>query len=218
MAEKHYGCQRNKGWQMEERATTDSNNPACKFFDDSSCRTSYEPWTELPSMGGQANSVCQPCYVQLETTLHLVAQCPYSKAIWTELTEWSELQCLPTPRRNFNHLKTWWQAMAARGAHSLQDNQSKLQKLLYSTIGKSGAIRCMIAKPYQSATFALQSRMMCTYGTLLGIQPVSLFQESRTCSSTLCRCGILCVLCFVFPFVSRMCCKYVLGCLCLTPS
>jgi hypothetical protein len=126
---------------MEERATTDRNNPACKFFGDSSCRTSCGPWTELLSMGGQANSVCQPCYVQPETTLHLVAQCPYSKAIWTELAEWSELQCLPTPRRNFNRLKTWWQAMAAQGAHSLQDNQSKLQKLLY-TVWHNWKERC----------------------------------------------------------------------------
>jgi hypothetical protein len=64
--------------------------------------------------GGQANSVCQLYYVQPETTLHLVVQCPYSKAIWTELTEWSGLQCLPTPHHNFNRLKTWWQAMAVQ--------------------------------------------------------------------------------------------------------
>jgi hypothetical protein len=78
------------------------------------------------------------------------------------------------------------------------------------TFGKSGVVGCMISKPYRSVAFALQSRMICTYGTLLVIQSVSLFLEIRTCSSALSHCGSMCVLCHS-SFVSRMCYTHVLS-------
>jgi hypothetical protein len=111
-------------WQTKAEAK-------CKFFGWLILQNKLWTADHIIKHGGQANSICQLCYVQLETAIHLLAQCAYSKAIWTELAEWSRLQCQSVPHHNYRRLKTWWRAMAMQGDQGNQDKQSKLQKLLY---------------------------------------------------------------------------------------
>jgi hypothetical protein len=47
-------------------------------------------WTtdQIVKHGGDTNKTCSLCHTQDETTLHMVARCPYSRAVWHGLREW----------------------------------------------------------------------------------------------------------------------------------
>jgi hypothetical protein len=82
--------------------------------------------------GGQANSICELCRVQLESSLHMIAQCAYLKSVWAALSIWFAIPLQTPPTNNFLRLKTWWRHMLQVGTPSVRDEQDRMQKLIYT--------------------------------------------------------------------------------------
>jgi hypothetical protein len=80
----------NKVWQakVEEK---------CKFF--YWLFIQNKVWTAdgITIHGGTTNTVCQLYYTQPESLLHMLAQCSYSKMIWTSLSAWMGTNLQPPP-------------------------------------------------------------------------------------------------------------------------
>jgi hypothetical protein len=115
----------------------------CRFF--SWLFLQNKLWTadRIIKHGGQVNSICQLCYAHLETALHLIAQCAYSRSIWQLLADWSGLQIRPQPNGRYRRLKTWWRNMTLQGSQGRGDQQGRLQKFVYTiwNIWKEGCHR-----------------------------------------------------------------------------
>jgi hypothetical protein len=47
-------------------------------------------WTadRINKHGGSADPVCKLCFTHQEIAVHMLAQCPFSKAVWASLAPW----------------------------------------------------------------------------------------------------------------------------------
>jgi hypothetical protein len=81
--------------------------------------------------GGQANPMCQLCRSQPESALHMLAQCSYSKLVWTALAGWLGVQLQTPPSNSSGQLKHWWHSMLTVGTLNHREEQVRMQKLIY---------------------------------------------------------------------------------------
>jgi hypothetical protein len=83
--------------------------------------------------GGSANPVCQLCYTHNESAAHMLLSCPYSRAVWQQLKEWSGLEPLQPPTQPYRRLKTWWNRMLFAGRTNRTTTKNKATKFIYTT-------------------------------------------------------------------------------------
>jgi hypothetical protein len=103
----------------------------CKFF--SWLILHNKLWTldRINKHGGKANAICQLCRTHLESSLHLMAQCPYSKAVWDGLSNWLGFSFQPPPNLPYRRLKTWWHGLLQKAQLEAPQRQEHLQRLIY---------------------------------------------------------------------------------------
>jgi hypothetical protein len=67
-------------------------------------------WTSdrVLAHGGQGNGVCNLCFTHQETALHMLARCPYSKAVWQG---WLGINLQRPPCSSYRKLQGWWNSM-----------------------------------------------------------------------------------------------------------
>lgn len=73
-------------------------------------------WTSdrLTNRGWQNNGQCPLCKREDETALHLVAECRYSKRIWSMVANWvGYLHLDPRLWETTQTIKDWWETLAA---------------------------------------------------------------------------------------------------------
>jgi hypothetical protein len=89
----------------------------CKFF--SWLLLQNKLWTadRLIKHGGTANPICQLCHAHPESTIHMMAQCSYSRLVWTALSTWLRTDLKNPPTGSYRCFKSWWRAMIVAGAH-----------------------------------------------------------------------------------------------------
>jgi hypothetical protein len=80
---------------------------------------------------GQANQICQLCRTKKESALHMLAQCSYSKSVWSGLAQWIGTQLQPSPTRSYRHFKTWWHSMMRAGQQ--QQDVNRAQRVIYTS-------------------------------------------------------------------------------------
>jgi hypothetical protein len=83
----------------------------CKMF----CRLILQNrmWTadRIVKHGGEANPICVLCHTHPETTMHMLATCPYSKQVWHGLSGWTGMTLRRRPHHSYRRLTTWWTSM-----------------------------------------------------------------------------------------------------------
>jgi hypothetical protein len=56
--------------------------------------------------GGSANPTCNLCFSHPETTLHMLAQCPFSKAVWSGLASCIDINVQQPPASGYRWLQS----------------------------------------------------------------------------------------------------------------
>jgi hypothetical protein len=78
--------------------------------------------------GGSADPVCKLCFTHQETAVHMLAQCPFSKAVWAGLAPWSGITTLSPTATGYCRLQEWWRQMVA-GDQGNQERKKREQKM-----------------------------------------------------------------------------------------
>jgi hypothetical protein len=60
-----------------------------------------------------------------------MAQCPYSKAVWDDLSNWLGFSFQPPPNLPYRRLKTWWHGLLQKAQLEAPQRQEHLQRLIY---------------------------------------------------------------------------------------
>jgi hypothetical protein len=65
-------------------------------------------WTadRIIKHGGSANPTCKLCFTHPETALHMLAQCPFSKTVWSSLAPWIGMNVQQPPGTGYRRLQT----------------------------------------------------------------------------------------------------------------
>jgi hypothetical protein len=64
-----------------------------------------------------------------ESAAHMLLSCPYSRAAWQELKEWSVLE----PLQPYDRLKTWWNQMLSARRTDRTAAKNRATKFIYTT-------------------------------------------------------------------------------------
>jgi hypothetical protein len=102
----------------------------CKFF--SWLLLQNKVWTahRIIKHGGQTNAICQLCRTKPETALHIMAQCSFSRQIWTQLAPWIGITMQPPPRNNYRRLQACWTSIITIGPNEPKDRE---KRFIYTT-------------------------------------------------------------------------------------
>jgi hypothetical protein len=116
-------------WNKMWRAKLENK---CKFF--SWLLLQNKLWTadRLIKHGAIANPIYQLCHAYPESVIHMMAQCLYSRLVWTTLSSWLGTDLQPPSTRNYRRFKSWWHAMTVAGGHGNEAVRVRMQKLIYT--------------------------------------------------------------------------------------
>jgi hypothetical protein len=101
----------------------------CKFFGGRILQNKIWMLDRITNHGRQTNQICKLCHTHLESAIHMMARCPYSKSVWQGLQEWLGTALEAPPKNGYHRFKISWNNMLRSQAPGAQQ---RAQKFIYT--------------------------------------------------------------------------------------